>query len=122
MEGVIDTNILVASLVEEDINHEKARSILNKLERWYIPTIVAHEFVWFLKSQKLRVDLALPFLLHEKSLIVEEKKEDILFAIKKCMEKPFNYNDYLIASVALRLKKQLITFDEELKKQFRKLK
>lgn len=121
MEGVVDTNILVASLVESDINHENAKSILNKLERWYLPTIVVHEFVWFLKSQKLNIGLVLPFLLHEKSLIAEVKREDIIFAVEKCAKKPFNYNDYLVASVALRLKKKLITFDEELERQFKKL-
>lgn len=121
MEGVVDTNILVASLVESDVNHENAKSILNKLEKWYLPTIVVHEFVWFLKSQKLNIKLILPFILHEKSLITEVKREDIIFAVEKYAKKPSNYNDYLVASVALRLKKKLITFDEELEKQFKKL-
>ena len=85
MEGIIDTNVLIARLVEDDVNHKKARSILNKLERWYLPTIVAHEFVWFLKSQKLKIELALPFLLHEKSSIIEVKREDITFAIKNVL-------------------------------------
>ena len=120
MEGVIDTNILVASLIEDDINHKKARKLLEKLEKWYIPTIVFHEFVWFLKANKLNLKLSLPFLYHEKCNLIGIEKKDIDFAIRKASKKPKEYNDFLILSIAFRVKKQLFTFDEELKRNFRK--
>ena len=122
MESVIDTNVLIASLIKEDVNHENARSKLNGLSRWFIPTIVFHELVWFLKSVKLDLKLALPFLRHEKCIITPVTKEDIDFSIKKARKIPEDYNDLLILSIALRLKKDLVTFDEELKREFERIK
>ena len=120
MEGVVDTNVLISCLIIDDINHQKAKEIMESLERWYLPTIVIHELVWFLKSQKLKIALAIPIIEHSKSLIVPIEKEDILFALKNSAEKPSEYNDFLILGVALRMKKELITFDEELKSNFKK--
>jgi hypothetical protein len=120
VEGVVDTNVLISCLIRDDINHRKAKEIIEGLEKWYLPTIVIHEFVWFLKSQKLKITLAIPFIEHSKSLIIPIEKEDILFALKNSVEKPSEYNDFLILSVALRMKKELITFDEELKNNFKK--
>jgi|GEM_PF-3159898 len=31
--------------------HKKARSLLDSLDRWYIPPTVLQEYVWFFRSQ-----------------------------------------------------------------------
>jgi len=118
LEAVVDTNVLIARIIEDDVNHEKAKKLLDKLRKWYLPSIVIHELVWFLKNKNLDLDLALQFILHEKAIYVEIVESDIVFAINESKYNPKDYNDFLILSVAKRLGKQLLTFDEDLKRKY----
>ena len=119
MEGVVDTNVLISAIIKEDVNHKKAREILKKMERWYIPSIVFHELVWFLKSQKLDPRIAESILINEKTEFVSILEEDVLFSLTN-VKNLRNYNDFLILSVSIRKKKPLVSFDTELKSSSKK--
>ncbi len=121
MEGVIDTNVLVSAIVKEDVNHKKARSILEKMKKWYIPGIVFHEFVWFLKSQNLDPKIAESVLNNEKTEFVPILEEDISFSLRNSKNLR-NYNDYLILSISIRKKRMLVSFDTELRKSCKRFK
>ena len=56
MRVVIDTNVLVYDTFEDSLYHLEAKNILDSLEKWIIPTIVIHEYVWVLKSLKIPVN------------------------------------------------------------------
>jgi hypothetical protein len=50
MRAVIDTSVLIYDLVEDSEFHKEAEELLDSLEEWLIPSIVVHEFVWFLRA------------------------------------------------------------------------
>ena len=54
-KAVIDTNVLIYDLFEDSMYHKEASSILDMLEAWIIPTIVIHEFIWFIKGLGLEI-------------------------------------------------------------------
>ena len=70
--AVIDTNVLIYDYVEDSEHHRRAEEILDSLDRWVIPVIVIHEFVWFLKGIGLNQGLrdVLDYLRHEKAEIM----------------------------------------------------
>lgn len=37
--------------------HKKARSLLDSLDRWYIPPTVLQEYVWFLGVKDFQVEM-----------------------------------------------------------------
>ena len=121
MEGVVDTNVLVSAIVKEDVNHEKARLILERMEKWYIPGIVFHELVWFFKSQELSPKIAESVLNNEKAEFVPVLEEDVYFSLRNAKNLR-DYNDYLILSISIRKKKMLISFDTELRRNCRRFK
>lgn len=119
MSAVIDTNILIFDTFEDSEFHIDASSQLDKLARWYIPTMVFHELVWFFRSEDFSLTKANikieEYLTSEKSMCVPNTPDDIRFAsshIKNYGE----YNDLVILSVARRLDLPLFTFDSDLKK------
>ena len=116
MEGIVDTNVVISAIIKEDINHQKARMLLlEKFEKWYIPTIVFHEFVWFLKSLKLSAKIAEKILTHQKTEVIPVEEDDIVFSVRN-IKSLKDYNDFLILGVSIRKQVPLITFDEELRK------
>lgn len=116
--AVIDTNVLVFDSFEDSEHYEEAASLLNDLQRWIIPGIVIHEYVWVLKG----LDLPLSFLrskvreylLNEKTSFSPTNIGNINYALKN-MEKITEYNDLLILSTALRDDQYLASFDEKLR-------
>jgi predicted nucleic acid-binding protein len=116
--AVIDTNVLVFDSFEDSEHYEEEESLLNDLQRWIIPGIVIHEYVWVLKG----LDLPLSFLrskvreylLNEKTSFSPTNIGNINYALKN-MEKITEYNDLLILSTALRDDQYLASFDEKLR-------
>ena len=119
MSAVIDTNVLVFDTFEDSQLHEEARDLLDSLEKWTLPSIVFHEYVWFMKGQKLDLDLTrekvTEYLTHTKSSPLPTQLDDILFSIER-IRKHRDYNDLLILSAAKRTGHPLLTFDEGLKR------
>lgn len=48
MRIVVDTNFVVALVVEDDINHEDAVEKFQVLEKAYLPAIVVAELAYFI--------------------------------------------------------------------------
>ena len=54
MKALIDTNVLVYDTFEDSIYHAEAKKLLDSLDRWIIPSIVIHEYVWVMRILKIR--------------------------------------------------------------------
>lgn len=119
MSAVIDTNILIFDTFEDSEFHEEARGQLDSLERWILPLIVFHEYVWFMKAEKLDLSFCqekvIEYLTRAKTIPAPIQIDDILFSIRR-IEDFRDYNDFLILSVAKRMRHPLLTLDENLKR------
>jgi len=119
LSAVVDTNVLVFDTFEDSEFHREATKLLDSLNRWILPSIVFHEYVWFMKREKLDLSFSrekvIEYLTHVKSNPVAIQVDDILFSIQRIREYR-DYNDFLILSVAKRMGHALLTFDERLKK------
>ena len=118
---MIDTNVLIYDYVEDSEYHKRAEEILDSLDKWVIPVIVIHEFVWFLKGMKLedRLQDVVSYIRHEKAEVVCDCIENVYDAIDILMKEKLslsNYKDMVILSHAIRGKYPLVTFDKRLTK------
>lgn len=120
---MIDTNVLIFDTFVDSDFHTEAVSMLDSIDKWYLPSIVFHEFVWFFKARKIQISRANlkveEYLTNEKSSFSPCTTDDIRFAAKH-MKEYSEYNDLVILSVAKRLNLPLFTFDEDLKKTARR--
>jgi predicted nucleic acid-binding protein len=55
-QAVIDTNLLVAVVVEDDENHKRAISVWETISKAFVPTIVLFELAFFLVKYGTRTD------------------------------------------------------------------
>ena len=119
MSAVVDTNVLIFDTFEDSEFHVEAMKLLDSLKRWILPSIVFHEYVWFMKGEKLDLSFSrekvTEYLTQAKTNTVPIQVDDILFSIQRIKEHR-DYNDFLILSVAKRMGHALLTFDEKLKK------
>ncbi|CAB49685.1 PIN domain-containing protein [Pyrococcus abyssi] len=123
MHAVIDTDILIYDTFEDLEFHEEARALLDSLSKWYVPTIVLQEYIWFFKRNNFS-------LLDAKSMLMEyvrdprfkglgESHEVIIHALKILEENELSlshFNDAIILYQAFSRKYPLATFDEKLRK------
>ena len=127
-KAVIDTNVLIYDLFEDSMYHKEASSILDMLEAWIIPTIVIHEFIWFIKGLGLEIknsyEVMLQYIGNEKSII----KPISDYHIRRALNIIFNeglslsrYNDKLILTIAMEEGAPIASFDRKLRGQARKL-
>lgn len=69
---VIDTNVLIFDTFEDSELHEAATRGLDSAEKWCIPGMAFHEFLWFFKGRDLKLTDAKAkvdeYLTNEKSL------------------------------------------------------
>jgi predicted nucleic acid-binding protein len=117
---VVDTNVLIFDTFEDSEYHREASSGLESIERWLLPDIVFHEFVWFFRGEnyplsraKLKVE---EYLTNEKSLFSQGTPDDVRYALK-VVSSYSDYNDAVILSMSKRLGFPLFTFDVELRKK-----
>jgi len=119
LSAVVDTNVLIFDTFEDSEFHVEAMKLLDSLKRWILPSIVFHEYVWFMKGEKLDLSFSrekvTEYLTQAKTNTVPIQVDDILFSIQRIKEHR-DYNDFLILSVAKRMGHALLTFDEKLKK------
>lgn len=119
MSAVVDTNVLIFDTFEDSEFHVEAMKLLDSLKKWILPSIVFHEYVWFMKGEKLDLSFSqekiIEYLTHAKTNPVPIQVDDILFSIQRIKEYQ-DYNDFLILSAAKRMGHTLLTFDEKLKK------
>jgi predicted nucleic acid-binding protein len=92
---------------------------LDSIEKWCIPDMTLHEFLWFFKGTDLPLSHARTkadeYLTNEKSAFAPCTPDDIRFATR-LMKRYHEYNDLIILSMAKRMGIPLFSFDEALKK------
>jgi len=112
--------VLIFDTFEDSEHHKDAQSKLDALERWIIPSIVFHEYMWFMNAEKIELDFAKgkinEYLLSAKTTYSPIESSDILFA-SETMTGHREYNDLLILSVSRRLRRPLFTYDGQLKRK-----
>ncbi len=113
-EAVIDTNVIVAIIVENDINHKKAHEIWKKIDKAHIAMISIIEFNYFLIKHSLSLSITKELINDEKVEIASTEKEDIIYAISSKIKGYDDFNDMIILNISRRIGKKLITFDQEL--------
>ncbi|ARD84873.1 PIN-domain RNase, VapC-type toxin [Ferroplasma acidiphilum] len=117
-EAVFDTNVIIAIIIENDINHKKALELWKKIDKAYVPMISVIEFNYFLIKHSLPVAITKELINDEKVNIIPTQKDDVFFSIKSNIKSYDDFNDMIILNISKRIKKQLITFDVELKKLY----
>ena len=119
MSAVIDTNVLIFDTFEDSELHAEAEELLDSLKEWIIPSIVFHEYMWFMKAENIDSTFSqkkvIEYLTHVKSRFLPIEVDDVLFSVQN-MKEYRNYNDFLILSAAKRTGHHLLTFDEKLKR------
>ena len=120
-KAVIDTNVLIYDYVEDSEHHRRAEEILDSLDRWVIPIIVIHEFMWFLKGIGLSQGLrdVLDYLKHEKAEVVCDCVENVINAVEIMIKEGLplpDYKDAVILTHAIKEKIPLATFNKKLAK------
>jgi len=116
LEALLDTNVFVAVLVEDDVNHREALGIWSDAEKVHVPFISVVEFEYFLVKHKLGSKAIQELVNDPKVEIVPNTSQDIRFALTRKPKLYGNFNDYLILSTARRTSLPLLTFDEELRR------
>ncbi len=124
MKAVIDTNILIYDTFEDSLYHEDASRLLDRLDKWVIPTIVFYEYIWFMKGLKVNlldiVDKVLEYTGSPKTIIVSEDKWGIEWALQRISREKISlsrFNDKVILSSAVRRRLPLATYDDKLREQ-----
>ena len=113
-EAVIDTNVIVAIIIENDTNHKKARELWKKIDKAYVPMISIIEFNYFLIKHSLSVNITKELINDEKVEIISTEREDIIHSINSNIKSYDDFNDMIILNIGRRMGKKLITFDTEL--------
>lgn len=118
MPAVLDTNVLIYDTLEDSSRNAEARKMLDSLDKWYIPAIVIHEFVWFMRGEEVELSLTrekiIEYATHEKAEVIPDGTDEILFAIER-VKSYRDYNDYMILAAASKIRAPLFTFDRRLR-------
>ena len=114
----MDTNVLVFDTYGDSELHAQAKEKMEEAERWILPGIVVHEYVWALRGLNAELSFARDkveeYLLSDKATYSSDSQDDILFAARGASSFS-RYNDCLILSHAKRLGARLLTFDADLR-------
>ena len=118
MKALLDTNVIIALIVEDDVNHGEAGKIWRQLEKCLLSTITIIELAYFLIKHNINLDIIEQIITDPKIELVEITYHDIIFLLRhKDRIKGYDdLNDLLILSSAIKKKTPLITFDKELQK------
>jgi len=119
MRAAIDTNVLIHDLVEDSEFHKEAEELLDGLEEWLIPSIVVHEFVWFLRAIGIdNVEYVRSYVTNEKAKILCDDDGVIGKALEILIKERLSlsrYNDVVILAHAIESESPLATKDKALK-------
>ncbi len=119
MRAVVDTNVIFAYLYEKDPYHKKAKELIERCEKIFLPSVVIFELIFLFRKYDINLKI-LYYLLYSKEIeYIETTLDDIYFALKNDPKSYDEFNDYLILHAALRLKANLLTFDKELEEKFK---
>ncbi len=108
---------MIFDTFEDSQFHSEAASTLDSVDKWYLPSIVFYELIWFFRGRKIQLSKATAkveeYLTNEKTSFYACTADDIRFASTR-MKDYDEFNDLVILSVAKRLELPLFTFDEQL--------
>ena len=121
MKSLFDTNVVFAFLHEKDPFHEKAVKLVEKTDKIILPLVVVFELIYLFYKYEINLKVLEELLSADEVEVVENTKEDVYYALAMNPKSYDEFNDYLILSAARRLKVNLTTFDEDLKRTFEKL-
>ncbi len=120
MSCVVDTNVLIFDTFEDSEHHADASKRLDTINEWYIPSMVFHEYFWFMRAERASLDFTRAkmneYIYNEKTKFLPTVIDDIIFAMKEIADVK-DYNDLVILSHAKRLNLPLLTYDSSLKKK-----
>jgi predicted nucleic acid-binding protein len=120
LEGVVDTNFVIALIFKDHLFHERALEEWKKIEKAYLPLISIIEIVYFLIKNNIEVKNVIEEILNDPKIeVVENTLEDVYYAINSSPRRYDDFNDYLIISTAKRLNLNVFTYDERLKKKYK---
>jgi predicted nucleic acid-binding protein len=124
MEAIVDTNVLIYEFIEDSELHSETIKLLDKLEKWIIPTVVIEEFIFALKALGVKDDLIAKkveeILTSENIEIKPITEEEIKNAISLLIEEKSSFkkfNDKLVLTLAKKNKTRILTFDKDLRKE-----
>jgi uncharacterized protein len=122
-DAVVDTNVIIAVIIEDDINHREAIRLWGDIQKAFVPTVVMFELAFFLIKYNLDLKLLGQIMTDPKVELVPNNLDDIMFLVSRSshVTRYDDVGDLSIASVARRLDLELKTFDKSLKKYFGKL-
>ena len=117
-QAVVDTNFIVAVMVEDDRNHRQAIRIWQSIESAFVPTIVLFELAYFLVKYKLDLELLERIVTDPKVEVVSNNLDDIIYLTRHSDRVKYydDVGDLLIISASRRLGAELKTFDDDLRK------
>lgn len=123
MHAVIDTNVLIYDTFEDFELHKNARALLDSLDKWYVPTIVLQEYIWFFKNNGFSLSEAKSMLMEyindPRFRGVEENYNAVMYALNILEKNRLSlsrFNDALILYHAVLRKYPLATFDTRFRK------
>jgi len=127
MHAVIDTNVLIYDTIEDSVFHDNARTILDSLSVWIIPSIVIYEYIWFFKGLKFNASEVKELLdgrvSDPRCRIVPDDGHYTQEALNILVDTSLSlalFNDMIILSVAKERRYPIITFDKKFQKRAKK--
>ena len=119
--GVVDTSVVHAYLVEDDVHHCEALEVFSCLDEIHLPSIVFHEAIWSLRKRGLDPEhiAALAERLYLTPRIILEPPD--MAAMVEAARDARRYADRLVVLQARRLGLPLYTFDHRMARLARRL-
>lgn len=119
MEAVVDTNFVIAVIFKDHEYHKEASKEWGRISRAYLSLISLTEIAYFLMKNGVNLGIMDEVLSDPKIEIVVNTADDLRFAVnnRDRIAGYDDFNDFLILSVARRLRLPLLTFDRKLKRK-----
>ncbi|MGC8696787.1 MAG: PIN domain-containing protein [Conexivisphaera sp.] len=119
MEAVVDTNFVIAVIFKDHEHHEEALKEWGRINRAYLPLISLTEIAYFLIKNDVNLGIMDEVLSDPKIEVTANTADDLRFAVENRdrIAGYDDFNDFLILSVARRLRLPLLTFDRKLRRK-----
>jgi uncharacterized protein len=117
-KAVVDTNVLVAIMIDDDRNHREAIRLWESIEKAVVPTIVLFELSFFLVKHDLSFEILEKVVTDPKIEVIPSNLDDLLYLSRhsKSVRYYDDVSDIMIMSASRRLGIDLKSFDRDLLK------
>jgi predicted nucleic acid-binding protein len=124
MDFLFDSNILIALFKEDDANHKNALDIIHSIENFYISeySLVEVSTVLLFKASKDIATKAMKYMSDNKNIIISRFTNEELLEICRIFpyDKKLSFVDFCLIKLAKNKKLELLSFDKDLMKEYRK--